>query len=48
MISARGGSPIVYQVGKELLSFIGWNGNRHCPSIRDVPKLAAGMAHNVF
>jgi hypothetical protein len=27
MISAEGRSPIVYQVGKELLSFIGWNGN---------------------
>jgi hypothetical protein len=48
LILARGGSPIVYQVGKELLFFIGWNGNRHCPSIRDVLELAAGVAHNVF
>jgi hypothetical protein len=27
MISAGGRSPIVYQVGEELLLFIGWNGN---------------------
>jgi hypothetical protein len=27
LILARGGSPIVYKVGKELLLFISWNGD---------------------
>jgi hypothetical protein len=48
VISAGGGTPIFHQVGEELLSFIGWNGNRHSTSIRDVPQLAAGMAHGIF
>jgi hypothetical protein len=48
MISFRSGSPVVYEVGKELLAFIGWDGDQHCPSIGNVPKLAAGVAHSVF
>jgi hypothetical protein len=48
MISAGGRSPIVYQVGEELLLFIGWNGNWHSASICNVPQLAASVAHGMF
>jgi hypothetical protein len=48
VISAGSRTPIIYQIGEELLPFISWNGNRHCPSISNVPELAAGMAHGVF
>jgi hypothetical protein len=48
VISAEGGTPIFYQVGEELLLFIGWNGDQQSASIHNVPQLAAGVAHGVF